>query len=122
MSNVGVVPIVIAILVPNFQTELNYLTNITQIKDREHNAGYRFLEMWGSFPVFMGIHHIFFLLFVLNDTLRCLEMPFYDVKLLVLPWLFLMGFYLIYTSVVGLTKDFISSKLSVRVIKKYNIK
>ena len=104
MSILGVVPIIISIIVPNFQTELNYLTNITWIKDRELKTGHRFLEMWGSFPVFMGIHSIFFIIFVLNDTLRCHEMPLNYVIILVLPWLFLMVFYLIYTSVVGLMK------------------
>ncbi|KKM86762.1 hypothetical protein LCGC14_1275770 [marine sediment metagenome] len=104
MSILGVVPIVIAIIAPNFQSELNYLTNITRIKDRESRTRYRFLEIWTSFPVFMGIHSIFFLVFVINDVYRCLEMPLNYVIILVLPWLFLMGFYLIYTSVVGLMK------------------
>ena len=104
MSILGVVPIVIAIIAPNFQSELNYLTNITRIKDRESRTRYRFLEIWTSFPVFMGIHSIFFLVFVINDVNRCLEMPLNNVIILVLPWLFLMGFYLIYTSVVGLMK------------------
>jgi len=104
MSILGVVPIVIAIIAPNFQSELNYLTNITRIKDRESRTRYRFLEIWTSFPVFMGIHSIFFLVFVINDVYRCLEMPLNNVIILVLPWLFLMGFYLIYTSVVGLMK------------------
>ena len=104
MSILGVVPIVIAIIAPNFQTELNYLTNITRIKDRESKTRHKFLEIWASFPVFMGIHSIFFLIFVINDTFRCHEMPFNYVIILVLPWLFLMVFYLIYTSVVGLKK------------------
>jgi len=104
MSIVGVEPIIIEILVPKFQTELSYLTNISRIKDRGTKASYRFLEVSASFPVFMGIHNIFFLIFVLNDTFRCHEMPFNDVIILVLPWLFLMVIYLIYSSVVVLMK------------------
>lgn len=102
MSILGVVPIVISITAPYFQTELNYLTNITRIKDRESRKRYKFLEISASFPVFMGIHSIFFLTFVINDTNRCHEMPFNDVMILVSPWLFLMVFYLIYTFIVGL--------------------
>jgi len=104
ISILGVVPIIIAIIAPNFQTELNYLTNITRIKDRESRTRYIFLEISASFPVFMGIHSIFFLIFVLNDINRCHEMPLNYVIILVLPWLFLMVFHIIYTSVVGLIK------------------
>jgi len=104
MSILGVMPIIIGIIAPNFQTELNYLTNITRIKDRESKTRYRFLEIWASFPVFMGIHSIFFLIFGINDIIRCHEMPLNYVIILVLPWLFLMVFYLIYTSIVGLMK------------------
>ncbi len=103
MSILGVVPIVIAIIIPNFQAELNYLTNITRIKDRKSRTRYRILETSASFPVFMGIHNIFFLIFGINDY-RCHEMPLNYVIILVLPWLFLMVFYLIYTSIVGLMK------------------
>jgi hypothetical protein len=104
MSILGVVPIVIAIIAPNFQTELNYLTNIARIKDRESRTSYRFLEISASFPFFMGIHSIFFLIFVHNDIFRCREMPLNYVIILVLPWLFLMIFYLIYTSIADLMK------------------
>lgn len=104
ISILGVVPIIIAIIAPNFQTELNYLTNITRIKDRESRTRYIFLEISASFPVFMGIHSIFFLIFGINDIIRCHEMPLNYVIILVLPWLFLMVFHIIYTSVVGLIK------------------
>ena len=104
MSILGVVPIIITILAPNFQSELNYLTTITRIKDRESKKRYIFLEIWTSFPVFMGIHIIFFLVFVINDRNRCLDMPFNYVIILVLPWLFLMVFHIIYSSVIGLMK------------------
>lgn len=100
LSIVGVESIAIVIILPNSQTELSYLTNISRIKDRETRTRYKFLEVSASFPVFMGIHSIFFLIFVLNDTLRCHEIPLNYVVILVLPWLFLMVFYLIYTSVV----------------------
>ncbi len=104
LSILGVIPIVIAIISPHFQSELNYLTNITRIKDRESKKRYIFLEIWTSFPVFMGIHIIFFLVFVINDRNRCLDMPFNYVIILVLPWLFLMVFHIIYSSVIGLMK------------------
>ncbi len=104
MSILGVVPIIIAILAPHFQSELNYLTNLTRIKDRESRTRSKFLEIWTSFPVFMGIHNIFFLVFVINDINRCLEMPLNYVIILVLPWLFLMVFHIIYSSVIGLMK------------------
>ncbi len=104
MSILGVIPIIIANIAPRFQAELNCLTNITHIKDRESKTRHKFLEIWASFPVFMGINSIFFLIFVINDTNRCREMPFNYVVILVLPWLFLMLFHIIYTTVVGIKK------------------
>ncbi|KKM62512.1 hypothetical protein LCGC14_1520910 [marine sediment metagenome] len=104
MSILGVVPIIIADIAPKFHAELNCLTNITNIKDRESRTRHKFLEIWASFPVFIGINSIFFLIFVINDTNRCREMPFNYVVILVLPWLFLMLFHIIYTTVVGLKK------------------
>ena len=104
MSILGVVPIVIAIVASKFQTELTYLTNITRIRDRESMIKHRLLEIWTSFPIFIGIHSIFFLTFVINDINRCHEMPLNYAIILVLPWLFLMLFHIIYSSVVGLKK------------------
>ncbi len=105
MSILGVFPIVVAIIAPNFQPELNYLTNINGIKNRESNIISRFLEIWASFPVFMGIHSIFFLLFSINNIGGSLDLlPLNYMLIIVLPWLFLMIFYIIYTSVIGLMK------------------
>lgn len=110
MSILGIFPIVVAIIAPNFQARLNYLTNINRIKNRESSIISRFLEIWASFPVFMGIHSIFFLLFSINNTGLCnvlgfcYVLPLNYVLIIVVPWLFLMVFYIVYTSVVGLKK------------------
>lgn len=105
MSILGVFLIVVAIITPNFQPELNYLTNINRIKNRESNIISRFLEIWASFPVFMGIHCIFFLLFGINNIGGYLNvLPLNYMLIIALPWIFLMLFYIIYTSVIGLMK------------------
>ena len=101
MSILGVVPIIIADIAPKFHAELNFLTNITHIKDRESKTRHKFLEIWASFPVFIGINSIFFLIFVINDTYRWNEMPFNYVLILVLPWLFLILFHIIYATIVS---------------------
>ncbi|MFW9878418.1 MAG: hypothetical protein ACFFG0_35500 [Candidatus Thorarchaeota archaeon] len=104
ISILGVELIVLEIITPKTESNLNYLTNMSRIKDRETKRRYKLLEIWASFPVFMGIHNIFFLIFGLNDDFRCHEMSLDYVIILVLPWLILMVFYVIYTSVVVLKK------------------
>ncbi len=76
LSILGVIAIVFAILIPRFQTELTYLTNLVRIKNRESSRSAKFLEIWTSFPVFIGIHYIFFFLFGINNINSCNTLPF----------------------------------------------
>ena len=104
MAILGVIGIVLGISTPHFETELNYLTNIARIKNRETKTRYVFLEIWASFPVFMGIYYIFFLLFGIINMNSCNVLPFMYVVISSLPWIILMIFFTIYTTVVGLMK------------------
>ena len=104
ISILGVIAIVFAILIPRFQTELTYLTNIFSIKNRESSRSNRFLEIWTSFPVFIGIHYIFFFLFGINNINSCNTLPFNYVIIIVSPWIIVMSFYIIYCFIVGLMK------------------
>ena len=45
MSILGVEPIVLAIIAPNGRTNLNYLTNMSRIKDREMRKRYKLLNL-----------------------------------------------------------------------------
>ncbi len=107
MSILGVIGMILGIVSPYFEVDLNYLTNIARIKNRETKLSHLFLEIWASFPVFMGIYHIFFLIFgIINmnsiNMNLCSILPFIYVVIISLPWIILMIFFIIYTSVVNL--------------------
>ncbi len=101
VSILGVLAIVFAILMPRFETELTYLTNLLRVKNRESPRSHRFLEILSSFPVFIGIHYTFFLLFGINHINFGHRLPINYVIIIVSPWIILMGFYIIYCFIVG---------------------
>ncbi|MFX1470145.1 MAG: hypothetical protein ACFFB8_15950 [Promethearchaeota archaeon] len=103
MSILGVIVMILGIVSPYFEAELNYLTNIARIKNRETKTRYFFLEIWASFPIFIGIYNIFFLFFRIFNNF-CHVLPFIYAVIISLPWIILMIFFIIYTSVVGLKK------------------
>ncbi len=102
VSILGVLAIVFAILMPRFETELTYLTNLLRVKNRESPRSRRFLEILSSFPVFIGIHYTFFLIFGINHINSCNPLPINYVIIIASPWIILMGFYIIYCFIVGI--------------------
>lgn len=122
MAILGVMGIVLGIVTPHFEVELNYLTNIVRIKNRETKTRYIFKETWASFPIFMGVNSIFFLLFgfinINSSNVLPNVLPFIYMVRIGLPWIILMIFYIIYTSVVGLMKRLYFSKNNINFNKK----
>lgn len=89
----------------SFQPKLAYLTNYTKIRNGNISKTAKFFEIWISFPVFIGIYHFFLLLHEFFILKWCYYLQTYIMVLIALPWIILMTFYVIYTSVMIL-KDY----------------
>jgi len=88
----------------NFQFKLNYLTNITHIKNLNKAKIHKLFEMWTSFPIFIGIYHICILLHELLIQKWCYYLSSSIMVLIAAPWIILMFFYITYSAVIILKK------------------
>ena len=94
--------ICVSIVKSRFQLKLAHLTNITKIRDDNNSKITKIFEIWTSFPVFMGLYHIFLLLHEFFILKWCYYLQTYIMLLIALPWIILMVFYIIYNSVIML--------------------
>lgn len=101
---IEVLIIIISLLIPRMHSELDFLTNIMQIKNVKISKNSRFFEIWTSFPLFYGIYHVFIVLHEFFILKWCHYLSSNTMFLIALPWVTLLGFYLFYCMSSFLTK------------------
>ena len=95
---------VISIFNSRIQSRVAHLTNITHIKESNASKISKLFEIWTSFPVFIGIYHVFILLHEYLILKWCYYLSSNIMISIALPWIILMVFYTVYSIVIILKK------------------